>query len=109
MQDWRYLVYLMRVYRDLGDSANYERYNAKVEAKASELVASASTDQQSSVEPYQVLLEIYDIRKDYPKALEVLGKIAEMYPNDPEVNRRMQMYRQLVNAKGANGADTTKK
>ncbi len=96
MQDWRYLVYLMRVYRDLGDQANYEKYSKKVEEKANELVSTAGADPQSLIEPYQVLLELYDIRKNYPAALEILNKISEQYPNDPEVNRRMGMYRELL-------------
>lgn len=106
MQDWRYLVYLMRVYRDLGDTTNFARYGKQVEAKASELTSQADADPQSLIEPYQVLLELYDMRKEYDQAVTVLNKIAELYPNDPEVSRRLQMYRELLKA---NGADTTRK
>ena len=35
MEDWRYLVYLMRVYRELGDDANYQAYMKRVEERAS--------------------------------------------------------------------------
>jgi hypothetical protein len=106
MQDWRYLVYLMRVYRDLGDSVNYTNYGKKVEAKANELTAAATADPQSLIEPYQVLLELYDMRKEYGQAVGILNKIAEIYPNDPEVNRRLQMYKALMSQ---SGADTTRK
>lgn len=107
MQDWRYLVYLMRVYRDLDDQENYAKYMKTVEEKAASLIAAATDPKDPTlIEPYQVLLELYDSRKDYPAAIEILSKIAEQYPDDAEVNRRLEMYRALVKT-GA--ADTTKK
>jgi tetratricopeptide (TPR) repeat protein len=96
MKDWRYLVYLMRVYKDLGDDQNFDKYASQVEAEANAMLASPSADPAKQFEPYQILLEVYDAKKDYAAAIEVLNKVSALYPNDPEIKRRIQMYDQLL-------------
>jgi hypothetical protein len=39
--------------------------------------------------PYRVLLEIYEIKKDYNKSLDLLKNLSALYPNDPGLKQRV--------------------
>ena len=58
------------------------------------------TDGRSKSEAYQLLLEIYDAQKRYEPALELLQILLKEYPNDPEINRRINSYREILNSAG---------
>jgi hypothetical protein len=50
---------------------------------------------------YGAMLELYEIRRDYPKALSLLQKLARMYPDDPSIKARINsMQEQLKKAGG---------
>lgn len=96
MQDWRYMVYLMRVYKENGDEERFTKYATQVEARANSEIASPDADQNRQFEPYQILLEVYDLKKDYAAALAILKKLEGLYPTDPEIKRRIQFYEEQV-------------
>lgn len=105
MQDWRYMVYLMRVYKENGDEEHFEKYAGLVESRANNQIGSETGDSRQ-FEPYQILLEVYDLRKDYASALDVLKKLEGMYPTDAEIKRRIQFYEEQLKA---SVVDTNKK
>ena len=98
--DWRYMVYMMRLHESLDDTARVNFYAARVEEKCQEILTEQPTDTRAKGEAYQLLLEIYDAQKRYGPALELLQVLSKEYPNDPEINRRIEMYRGLMNSAG---------
>lgn len=106
IEDWRYTFYIGRLFHDLGDSVNFNRYAAKVEEGCLEMIAGGKTEQtDASSNPYVVLSEIYGDRKDYSRAIDVLNSLAAMYPNVPWIKGQIDMYNRL-RGRGA-GAETT--
>ncbi|HLF14629.1 MAG TPA: DUF2723 domain-containing protein [Bacteroidota bacterium] len=98
--DWRYMVYMMRLYESIDDTAKVGLYAGRVEEKCLELLAVNPTDTRAKSEAYQLLLEIYDAQKRYAPALDLLQILLKEYPKDPEINRRINRYRELMNAAG---------
>ncbi len=98
--DWRYMVYMMRLHESIDDTAKVSFYAARVEEKCGEILALNPTDGRAKSEAYQLLLEIYDAQKRYAPALELLQTLLKEYPDDPEINRRINAYRELLNSAG---------
>ncbi len=98
--DWRYMVYMMRLYESIDDTARTNFYAGRVESKYREILAANPTDMRAKSEAYQLLLEIYDAQKRYAPALELLQILLKDYPNDPEINRRIVRYQELLKSPG---------
>jgi hypothetical protein len=45
--------------------------------------------------PYRILIDIYEISKQYDKEIDLLRKIGEMYPNDPNIENRIEQIKKL--------------
>jgi tetratricopeptide (TPR) repeat protein len=45
--------------------------------------------------PYRILIDIYEISKQYDKEIDLLRKIEEMYPNDPNIKNRIEQIKKL--------------
>ncbi|MEK9135826.1 MAG: hypothetical protein AAB393_01780, partial [Bacteroidota bacterium] len=58
--------------------------------------ASGQANMNSYYNPYRVLLEIYDIKKEYGKSLDLLRGLSAMYPNDPGLKQRIAEVQTLV-------------
>jgi hypothetical protein len=43
----------------------------------------------SPYNPYRLLLEIYDVKKEYRKSLDLLNGLLAMYPGDPGLKQRI--------------------
>lgn len=104
--DWRYMVYIMHIYESMGDAARVADYGTRVERKCLEILAANPNDRQAKSEAYPMLLEVYESMARYSDALGILRSLQQEYPNDPEVNRRIARYEQLLNAGGSR--DTNK-
>ena len=106
IQDWRLTADIMRIYNQVGDSTRFEIYANIVEKECLAVLNSGGFDPSGSFSPYGYLLDIYDTRKDYVKALDILKRASAHYPNDPTIQSRMQFYEQRL--KGSPDGDTTK-
>ncbi|MBI4547236.1 MAG: DUF2723 domain-containing protein [Ignavibacteriae bacterium] len=105
IQDWRLTADIMRIYHQVGDTARFEIYANIVEKACLDLLYSGNFDPTGSFSPYGYLLDIYDTRKDYVKALDILKRASVQFPNDPTVKSRIQFYEQQL--KGSSPGDTT--
>ena len=94
--DWRLMADIMGFYERLGEHKVYEEYAAEVEKTCLDLIASGQIDLQSYYNPYRVLLEVYESRKDYAKAIDILSRVEALYPNDPTIRARKQQYESLM-------------
>jgi hypothetical protein len=88
-------------YYRIGRREKFEELAADVEKEARALLASGQFNLNSADNPYRALIDIYDLRKDYEKELEILRDLqAKYYPNDPSLKQRIDFVEQLAN-KGA--------
>jgi hypothetical protein len=66
------------------------------------LIETGQVNLNSYYNPYRVLLDIYEAKKDTSKTLDILMRIAALYPDDSSIKRRIEQ------AKGLQGYhDTT--
>ncbi|HZY10026.1 MAG TPA: DUF2723 domain-containing protein [Bacteroidota bacterium] len=106
IQDWRFTADIMRIYNQLGDKDRFEIYAKPVEVACNDLINSNRFDISDAYNPYPYLLDIYDARKDYKKAVDILNQLVAQYPNDPTLKNRIQYYEQQMKAPAA--TDTSK-
>ncbi len=96
MQDWRISAYFMTLFTQLGDTVNFNLYAKTVEPSAMEAINSGRVDAQDPFMPYRTLLDIYDSRKDYRAAVDLLNRALALYPNTPEIKSKIQSYEQKI-------------
>lgn len=58
-----------------------------------------SRTMESYYNPYRILLDIYEGRQDYNKAMEILNELQAMNPNDASVKLKMQNIRNKMEGK----------
>ena len=96
MQDWRYTYYIARLFNDLEDTTRFELYAKNVEEKCLSNINNGQIDlSDGSNNPYLILSEIYGLRKDYPRAIDMLNALASEYPNVPWIKNQIAMYDKL--------------
>lgn len=105
--DWRLMADLMSFYQRLGLEDVYQQYSVEVEQTCNDMIARNQIDMQSFYNPYRILLELYEGRHDYSKALDILSRIEALYPNDPNLKARRQQYEALMRGQTP-AADTVK-
>ena len=96
-------TYVASLYHRAG---RIDRFNAlvnEVEPVALELIQTGKAPLASYDNPYRVLLEIYDIRKEYRKSVELLKSLQLKFPNDQGLKDRIASLDSLIAA----GADST--
>lgn len=104
--EMRISAYVMNLFNQLDDSAYAEKYAGILEKEAQDMISKNRVDQQDPSLPYQVLLDIYDKRKNYPAALELLSQLTAKYPGDPQLKSRIQFYEGMLKSQKA--SDTAK-
>jgi hypothetical protein len=57
--------------------------------------------------PYRVLLDIYEVRQDYAKTLDLLKGLQAIYPNDPGIKARVQQTQERLSAQQPAKPDST--
>jgi lipopolysaccharide biosynthesis regulator YciM len=87
--DWRLAADVMSFYSRLGVQDRYDKYSNYLERKCWELVNSNQADMNSYYNPYRILMEIYEQRQEYTKAIDVLNRVSAFYPNDPGIKNRI--------------------
>jgi hypothetical protein len=76
-------------YARMGRTDKFEELARDVEPICWELIRSNTANVNSYYNPYRVLLDIYDVRKQPAKKIEVLTELQKKFPNDPGVKQRM--------------------
>jgi hypothetical protein len=108
--DWRFTADMMSVYDQVGDSANYAKYADKVVALAKEHIASGRLEENDPFMPYRYLLEVYDKRKAYQEAIDLLQDAQMRVPGaqtSNEIRDRIVFYQQQLSGRGTQ--DSAKK
>lgn len=88
--DYRMEYYIAMLYRNLGNQKKYDELIGNVIEQAKKDMEKNPRSFSEYYNPYKLLLEIYEIKGDYPNALDILGKLRAFYPNDPNLTKREQ-------------------
>jgi hypothetical protein len=74
----------------------FNDYAGELETTARGLIDAGQANMQSYYNPYRVLLDIYDLKKEYKKSLDLLTALQKDYPNDAGLNARIEQLKQQV-------------
>ena len=96
--EWRLTAQAMSMYNAVGDTLNFGIYSRNVESKCWESINAGRVDPADPSSPYGVLLDIYDLRKNYSNAIDILNRLSAYYPNDASIKNRVQAYENLMKA-----------
>jgi hypothetical protein len=96
-------AYLATFYHRLGRDDKFNEIAAEIEPQARKVIESGQTNVGSYDNPYRVLLEIYDIRHEYQKSLDLLRSLQLQYPNDPGLKQRIEMLQAQTKADSSSG------
>ena len=87
---WELMSDLANIYDRFGRKDKYNELANELEAAARGLIASGQANVNSYYNPYRVLLDIYETRKEYRKSLELLQSLQGQYPNDVNLRQRIE-------------------
>jgi hypothetical protein len=79
------------LYHKLGELSLFNEYSAEIEKTALSEVDRGTVDMKSYYNPYRILLDLYDVRKEYNKEMELLEKLSKLYPNDPSIVQKKEV------------------
>jgi tetratricopeptide (TPR) repeat protein len=89
--DYRILFDVSMLYFRSGNIAKFNEFSPVVEAEALEVLKKNPNDIQSYWNPYKLLMDIYEARGDYSKALDILYQLDRISPNSPEVKQKIEL------------------
>lgn len=96
--DWRLLYDFMGVFYRAGMSQYYQKTADELEKISWNLIEHNLTDLTSDYNPYNTLMQIYEIRKDYQRQIDVLNRVLALYPNDKRLKDRIAQLEPLAKA-----------
>ena len=91
---WELMSDISNIYHRFGREDRFNEYANDLEKVARQMIDAGQANTQSYYNPYRVLLDIYDTRHEYQKALDLLVGLQKDYPNDPGLNARIEQLRQ---------------
>ncbi len=97
--DYRIAYDIGMIYARIGDMNKFNEYAAEVEPKALAELKRNPNDVQSYWNPYKILVDIYETRGDYQKAIEILQQLERMQPNSPELKAKIELLRTKIQGK----------
>ncbi|MEO8666685.1 MAG: DUF2723 domain-containing protein [Ignavibacteria bacterium] len=94
--DYRIEYDVAMLYNRLG---NKEKFNAlidDVEQKAEEDLSTNPDNYQSYYNPYRVLLDVYETKGEYQKALDLLNRLASTSPGDASIRQKIESIKEKM-------------
>ena len=98
---WELESDLALFYHRVGRIDKFNELADDVQTACEALIAQGRANVNSYYNPYRVLLDLYDTRKDYRKEHDLLANLNQLYPNTPELMQRLESVNKLL------GADST--
>ena len=100
---------LSNINHRLGKEDRFNELANDLETVSRELITSGQANLNSYYNPYRVLLDIYDIRKENRKSLELLQSLQTQFPNDPNLNQRVEFLKTQIALEESARKDTTRR
>jgi len=95
--DYRIEYDIALLYNKLGNKQKFNELADDVIKRTEEELKTNPENVQSYYNPYRILLDIYEAKEDYPKALELLNTLSAMNPGDASVKQKMESIKQKMN------------
>lgn len=95
--DYRLLSDIGDLYYAAGGKKQYFAISKDVEVEALKNIELNPKDVSSYYNPYRLLLEIYEKRTEYDKAINILKRLQIYYPDDPSIRSQIDKYNQMKN------------
>jgi MFS family permease len=89
--DYRILYDICMLYARADNMNKFNELSPIVEKDALDAMKKNPGDIQSYWNPYKLLIDIYETRADYAKAIDILYQLDRMTPNNPEVKQKIEM------------------
>jgi len=93
---WDLTTYVASLYNRVGRTDRFNELAAEIEPVARKMIESGEVNMNAYDNPYSVLLEIYDAKRDYSSMLALLKDLAGKFPNDAGIKRKIEEVQSLV-------------
>jgi hypothetical protein len=103
---WEIQSDISSLYFKFGRKDRFDEYSNELETRMLELIKSGQGSVNSYYNPYRVLLDIYDARRDYAKTLGLLKELQLQFPTDAGLKQRIEMTQQQMAASPAASKDS---
>jgi len=94
--DYRILHNVARLCYMSGATGQFHKYADMVERDALAAIRENPDDVRTEYNPYSILLDTYDMTKEYRKSIDLLERLRVMFPNDPGIASRIAELERLV-------------
>ncbi len=98
---------LATLFYRLGNQQRFQELSTYVEEECHAAIDAGDVNVQSYYNPYRVLLQMYEMKREYGKSLDLLKGLAQMYPNDPGLKQQIDTMERRVAAGESKSPDTT--
>jgi len=97
--DFRILFDITNLYFLIGNMDEYNKLALQIEPKVIKVMESNPNDVNSYYSPYNILLQLYENQREYDKAISILKRLENLYPNDPSIRGMEAKYDSLKTAR----------
>lgn len=94
------------MYYLMNDTARFLEAANELEAYFLKELERDITGRSSVRSPYSILLNIYEMRKEYQKAIDILRRYQQVYPNDQSVQAQIQNFERMLRGEQGVAPDT---
>ncbi len=101
--EYRTLSDVVRLYYSAGAMTQFHKYADVVEHDALAAIQENPHDVQSYYNPYRILLDLYEMGKDYQKSIDLLQKLQKIFPEERSISQRIAELQAMMNAKTTPG------
>ncbi|MFZ1323112.1 MAG: DUF2723 domain-containing protein [Ignavibacteria bacterium] len=100
--DYRIEYDVAMLYSKIGNQQKFKELSDNVMIRAEEEIQTNPSNVQSYYNPYRILLDIYEARGEYQKALDLLNRLSAMSPNDPSIMQKIESIKQKMSNPSGN-------
>jgi len=100
--DYRIEYDVAMLYSKIGNQQKFKELSDNVMLRAEEEIKNNPSNVQSYYNPYRILLDIYEARAEYQKALDLLNRLSAMSPNDPSIMQKIESIKQKMSNPSGN-------
>ena len=88
--DYRIEYEVAMRYNKHGNKQKLDELTEDVINRAENVLKTNTENVQSYYNPYRILLDLYEARKEYQKSLDLLNTLLTMSPNDPSIKQKIE-------------------
>jgi hypothetical protein len=105
---WEIQADIANLYFKFGQKDRFDEYSGELEERMTAMIKAGQANVNSYYNPYRILLDIYDARKDYRKSLDLLKELQMQFPNDAGLKQRIDMTQQQLASQQSASKDSAK-